>query len=123
MIHNGVADHIVAVTAVMIGPVAVEGQSAGHHTNDIVSPISLEEALILGIPYMVAEVKPDQPGQVVRARHQLEVVEDWGESQGATVVRVGAPDPETGEPQLELGFEIDQRGGVLPHRGSLRALP
>lgn len=100
MIHDMVADEIAGSVTVFLAPTAVEGQSAGDHRTDVVSPISAEEAIMAGVPYMIAEVKAYGASNRREARKQLQVAEAWAEQQGAEVIRVGAPDAE-GNPQMD----------------------
>lgn len=122
MIHNTVADEVAAEASVFGTPTAVEGQSAGLHTDDIVCPPSLIQAIAFGVPYMVAEVKPYGARGRRDAREQLQVLEQWAEPQGAEVIRIGAPDAE-GNPQLLNPQELANGELEFPTSGVFELYP
>lgn len=65
MAHNAVGDDVIRAVSAFGAPGAVEGDSQGRHTTDILLPVTVQMAIGARVPYMIAEVKPwggDVPG-------------------------------------------------------------
>lgn len=120
--HNAVGDDVVEQAGVFLAPGAVEGESEGEHTTDILLPVTVATAIAEGVPYMIAEVKPWRGG-VGTGRKQLRIAKNWAEGQGAEVVYVGAPHPETGEPQLANPLFFANNEVEFPLFGSAELYP